>query len=143
MPFFLDLTHFKGQGRNPSKNFVAFLENLRHHIFVLRLSDLYIESLNFLKSKPVSILFLNFRGSLEQFDSQQLKTHWVGCSPFFVSTIKFQKTYPWTYKGIMSGITCLLRVSWRWNVVTKLQKKVTNRLTALSIIFNQMVQVNP
>ena len=38
---FLDLTHFRGQGRNPSNNFVAFLENLRHHIFVLRLSDLY------------------------------------------------------------------------------------------------------
>ena len=36
----VDLTHFKGQGRNPINNFVAFLENLRHHTFVLRLSDL-------------------------------------------------------------------------------------------------------
>ena len=35
------LTHFSGQGRNPYNNFVAFLENLRHHTFVLRLSDLY------------------------------------------------------------------------------------------------------
>ena len=34
------LTHFSGQGRNPCNNFVAFLENLRHHNFVLRLSDL-------------------------------------------------------------------------------------------------------
>ena len=41
---FLDLTHFRGQGRNLSNNFVAFLENLRHHIFVLRLSDLYQEA---------------------------------------------------------------------------------------------------
>ena len=38
--YFLDLTLFRGLGRNPSNNFVAFLENLRHHIFVLRLSDL-------------------------------------------------------------------------------------------------------
>ena len=38
--YFFDLTHFRGQGRNPYNNFVAFLENLRHHNFVLRLSDL-------------------------------------------------------------------------------------------------------
>ena len=34
------LTHFSGEGRNPYNNFVAFLENLRPHNFVLRLSDL-------------------------------------------------------------------------------------------------------
>ena len=38
--YFLDLTHFIGYGRNPGNNFVAFLENLRHHKFVLKLSDL-------------------------------------------------------------------------------------------------------
>ena len=38
--YFLDLTHFKGYGRNPSNNFIEFLKNLRHHIFVLRLTDL-------------------------------------------------------------------------------------------------------
>ena len=40
--YLFDLTHFSGQGRNPSNNFVALLENLRHRNFVLRLSDLYI-----------------------------------------------------------------------------------------------------
>ena len=35
------LTHFSGYGRNHNNTFVAFLENLRHHNFVLRLSDLY------------------------------------------------------------------------------------------------------
>ena len=38
--YFFDLTNFKGYGRNPYNNCVAFLENLRHHNFVLRLSDL-------------------------------------------------------------------------------------------------------
>ena len=38
--YFIDLTHFKGQGRYPYNNFIGFLENLRHHNFVLRLSDL-------------------------------------------------------------------------------------------------------
>ena len=35
------LIHFSGQGRNPYNDFVGFLENLRHHNFVLRLSDHY------------------------------------------------------------------------------------------------------
>ena len=35
------LTHFSGKGINPYNNFVAFLENLRHHNFFLKLSDLY------------------------------------------------------------------------------------------------------
>ena len=39
--YFSYLTHFSGKGRNPSNNFVAFLENLRHRNFVLRLSVLY------------------------------------------------------------------------------------------------------
>jgi len=36
--YFSYLTNFSG--RNPSNNFVAFLENLRHHNFVLRLHGL-------------------------------------------------------------------------------------------------------
>ena len=39
---FIDFTHFRGKGRNPYNNFIAFLENLRHHNFVLRLSDLKV-----------------------------------------------------------------------------------------------------
>ena len=51
------LTHFRGQGRNPSNNFVAFLENLRHHNFVLRLSDLQVDNngpnlANIVKERP-------------------------------------------------------------------------------------------
>ena len=38
--YFLDLTQFRGYCRNPRNNFEAFLENLRRHIFVLRLYDL-------------------------------------------------------------------------------------------------------
>ena len=36
------LTHFRFLGRISSNFFVAFLENLRHNNFVLRLSDLYL-----------------------------------------------------------------------------------------------------
>ena len=38
--YIFNMTHFRGQGRYPGNNFVAFLENLRHHRFVLRLTDL-------------------------------------------------------------------------------------------------------
>ena len=38
--YFVDLNHFTGQGRHPGNNFVAFLENLRHQKFILRLSNL-------------------------------------------------------------------------------------------------------
>ena len=41
VPLSLLFDQFLWLGRNPSNNFVAFLENLRHHNFVLILSDLY------------------------------------------------------------------------------------------------------
>ena len=34
------LIHFRGQGRNPSNNFVSFLKNLKQHNVFRRLSDL-------------------------------------------------------------------------------------------------------
>ena len=35
------LTHFGGWGKNPKNISLHFWKNLRHHHFVLRLSDLY------------------------------------------------------------------------------------------------------
>ena len=40
VPLIFDLTHFKGYGRNQKNNIIGFLENLRHHIFLLRLCEL-------------------------------------------------------------------------------------------------------
>ena len=73
--YFFNLTHFRGQGRNPGNNFVAFLENLRHPKFVLRLTDL--------QTVPFAFLIGSIQEFLEQSDSiSSFNQNSESCPPF-------------------------------------------------------------